>query len=115
MNQENLVASRGVPRLNVVHDLVGGGPSFAHGMDSWPPSHENLARSASRASECRDQLGKIESCRQKQSLVRVELLDYAARSEKFADRSTQYVEAHDEVILPNCWRGFAGMRPAKQV
>src|ERR1700687_5873847 len=29
-------------------------------MDSWPPSHEHLARSASRASECRDRIGMLE-------------------------------------------------------
>ena len=34
MNQENLVASRGVPRLNVVRDLVGEGP---YSPAAWIP------------------------------------------------------------------------------
>src|SRR6267378_5864386 len=114
MNQENLVASRGVPRLNVVRDLVGEGP---HSPTEWIPGLLPTTHCAISLSGVRmpGSPWKDRACRQKLSLVRVELLDCAARSEKFAHRSTLYVEAHDEVILPNCRRGFAGMRPAKQV
>src|ERR1700687_935087 len=55
------------------------------------------------------------TCQRKQLRVRVGVQDVAARSEMFADRSTPYVEAHDEVMVPDCRRGVAGMRPAKQV
>src|SRR5260370_17024926 len=81
-------------------------------LASFPPTHCAISLSGVRmpGSPWKDR-----ACRQKLSLVRVELLDCAARSEKFAHRSTLYVEAHDEVILPNCRHGFAGMRPAKQV
>src|ERR1700682_4350510 len=109
MNQENLVASRWVPRLNVVRDLVGEGPH----------SPTELFQAAFPRTPCAISLSRVRmpgsnwnarTCQRKQLRVRVGVQDVAARSEMFADQSTLSVEAHDEVILHNCRRGVAGMR-----
>src|SRR6267378_37243 len=110
MNQENLVASRGVPRLNVVRDLVGESP---HSPTEWIPGL--LPTDTLRDQPLGRQNAGITLERSSLPTKTVASASCAARSEKFAHRSTLYVEAHDEVILPNCRHGFAGMRPAKQV